>query len=467
VVSAFGHTRWFRLNYERSVGDAVPLGLRPQSNEGDERQVAGDRPEGQRWDLARAIFGRIGAGDEARAGRIFVEDAPLAAHQPEPFLPVAPRQILATPKLTTVQHYLDPRADGQLQHWDAPQAQVRGYKLYWHRPNAVWQEPEGGPKAGQVPAPPPVGSASDEGGGRRLATEPIRPIAPHQTFQGRVRFENLTAVELGALLFALDLPEGCRHRLGQGKPLGLGSVHVSTQLHLDDRVARYQRLFTGGADGHLTWAAPPRQGGPDKEACRRDFALWLLHGETGQAAVGDDPVVQVWRLPRLQALQALLDWGHAPSVKATSYMRLEPVNEYNGRPVLPGALEVYGGQRLAQAPRGPAADAPSARPQQRPASSEHGPPTSPPPVGKGGGPAPGGPPRPMSDAGRGRAQERPPVADAQPGSGPPTAEDLRRQFQRPTPSSGAPPKRESPGEKARREQRELLDRLRRGDQPDR
>ncbi|HEY8741751.1 MAG TPA: RAMP superfamily CRISPR-associated protein, partial [Chloroflexota bacterium] len=45
-VSAFGHTRWFRLNYQRSVGDAVPAALR-LSRTGDS---AAERPQGQEWD---------------------------------------------------------------------------------------------------------------------------------------------------------------------------------------------------------------------------------------------------------------------------------------------------------------------------------------------------------------------------------------------------------------------------------
>ncbi len=42
-----------------------------------------------------------------------------------------------------------------------------------------------------------------------------------------IHVANLTKVELGALLFLLQLPEGHYHRFGGGKPLGFGSVRLS------------------------------------------------------------------------------------------------------------------------------------------------------------------------------------------------------------------------------------------------
>lgn len=47
-----------------------------------------------------------------------------------------------------------------------------------------------------------------------------------------VEFENLAPLELGALLYALELEEGMAHRLGYGKPFGFGSVTLSI-VHLE------------------------------------------------------------------------------------------------------------------------------------------------------------------------------------------------------------------------------------------
>ncbi|MDQ1249641.1 MAG: hypothetical protein QG597_4017 [Actinomycetota bacterium] len=46
-------------------------------------------------------------------------------------------------------------------------------------------------------------------------------------FRTTMRFMNLTRLELGALLYLVTLPQAYHHRLGMGKPLGFGSVHVS------------------------------------------------------------------------------------------------------------------------------------------------------------------------------------------------------------------------------------------------
>jgi CRISPR/Cas system CSM-associated protein Csm3 (group 7 of RAMP superfamily) len=81
-------------------------------------------------------------------------------------------------------------------------------------------------------------------------------ILPGAVFSGRVRFTNLTAAELGLLLWGLeldDLPpvdaQGNRppalkaHKLGLGKPLGLGSVKIRVvELALLDLAPRYQEF---------------------------------------------------------------------------------------------------------------------------------------------------------------------------------------------------------------------------------
>ncbi|AEB10599.1 RAMP superfamily CRISPR-associated protein [Desulfobacca acetoxidans] len=87
-------------------------------------------------------------------------------------------------------------------------------------------------------------------------------ILPGAVFTGRIRFTNLTGWELGLLLWGLeldDLPpfdaEGKRtpdlkaHKLGMGKPLGLGSVKIRvTGMALMQPARRYGE-FTWPEDG--------------------------------------------------------------------------------------------------------------------------------------------------------------------------------------------------------------------------
>lgn len=51
-------------------------------------------------------------------------------------------------------------------------------------------------------------------------------LAEGNTFAFEVHFENLSAWELGLLLYSLELQEGLAHKLGRGKPFGFGSVTV-------------------------------------------------------------------------------------------------------------------------------------------------------------------------------------------------------------------------------------------------
>ena len=46
--------------------------------------------------------------------------------------------------------------------------------------------------------------------------------------QRMVDFDNLSPRELGLLLYALKPAEGFRHKLGMGKPIGLGGVRAGS-----------------------------------------------------------------------------------------------------------------------------------------------------------------------------------------------------------------------------------------------
>lgn len=71
----------------------------------------------------------------------------------------------------------------------------------------------------------------------------VWPIPPQTSFEFTVQFENLSRPELGLLLKALQpLADNQQfvHRLGLGKPLGLGHVTIEPQLELIERAKRYE-----------------------------------------------------------------------------------------------------------------------------------------------------------------------------------------------------------------------------------
>ncbi len=102
-----------------------------------------------------------------------------------------------------------------LSHYGTPtdETRIRGHKQYWHK----------GEK-------PDIEATVKE---RQLESQVTRisPLATGVSFRFRVRFENLREEELGALLWALMLPgeEGqeYRHKIGMGKPLGMGAIEIS------------------------------------------------------------------------------------------------------------------------------------------------------------------------------------------------------------------------------------------------
>lgn len=120
--------------------------------------------------------------------------------------------ILSTPRPTTTYFYLlgakgqpDPKVT-----YDIQDARLRGRKFYLHH--------------GKVK--PAEYRSEEKNDQNRTVRGALKPGA---TFTFTVDFENLHRLELGALLYALELEEGMFHRLGYAKPLGFGSGKVTVE----------------------------------------------------------------------------------------------------------------------------------------------------------------------------------------------------------------------------------------------
>ncbi len=117
----------------------------------------------------------------------------------------------------------------------------------------------------------------------------VQPITPKTSFYFHLDFSNLTEWELGLLCFALRPNEQFRHKLGMGKPIGLGTVRIDlAALHTIDRKKRYAddesgdaRYNQGGwSDPKLLeelklegagYTVPDVSSGLDPETCRQCF----------------------------------------------------------------------------------------------------------------------------------------------------------------------------------------------------
>lgn len=104
----------------------------------------------------------------------------------------------------------------------------QGRKFYLHH------NPHGEPWATKLKL-----GTDDEKNQARLKNA-VRPIKDGATFWFHIDFDNLSEAELGLLCFALQPSETFCHKLGMGKGIGLGTVHLEPQaLCLVDRGERY------------------------------------------------------------------------------------------------------------------------------------------------------------------------------------------------------------------------------------
>lgn len=310
-VIAFGHTPNFRVPHlvwqddkplAVTLHDVIPPELH--------------KPQQVVYDYAEALFGFVADEDDDRgsyAGRISVTSAELEAHWRAQFETnpgvVLEREftpsILASPKPTTFQHYLEQQHPHKLdlKHYGSTGAKLRGHKLYWRKQIGHIKEIEQ--------------TDTQELESKKTQYTRIQPVKTGVSFTFRVCFDNLTDSELGALAWVLTLDDDpkARHMLGMGKPYGLGVVQLSAKLYLIDRAERYTQLFSAGS-----WATGQSEHNP--ETYIKAFKS-MIAAQTGKAFDSH---------PRIKELQTLLRLV-APSA-TYDYMTIEP-NEFKERPVLP------------------------------------------------------------------------------------------------------------------------------------
>ncbi len=292
---SFGHTGFFRLAYEKTIGEHIF----------EELLKTG------KIDFAESIFGN----EKTHAGRVYFEDAFLCEGQENPLLEDQIPQILSEPKPTTFQHYLVQTNDEvkQLNHYNSDTV-IRGYKMYWHKSGKSWQE-------------------TDKDTIEKHSTQYVRiqPVKSGTKFKSKIRFENLSDKELGALLFALDLPLGCAHKLGMGKPLGLGSVKITPSLYLSNREMRYRDFFA-------EWDNQISQEDNDViQKLKQEFEKYVLK------ELGEANGKSLWETDRLKELLVMLNVGIGRDLEkdnVTRYMSISPHNEFKNRYVLPKASTI-------------------------------------------------------------------------------------------------------------------------------
>lgn len=351
-VTMFGHSPNFRMPYIPDIPDrekraASALDFLPETLR-----------DPNITDLANAIFGFVKAEkqnnyqQQARAGRICFSDGVCKQSIDDDIWladqTITPR-ILSGPKPTTFQHYLvqDSVEKSELKHYASkPKSQtvIRGHKLYWHK--------------GQSPSI----QLTDTSQASDTQTTQIKPIKPGIEFEFTIHFDNLSDVELGALLWILDIAQQedkYRLSLGMGKPLGMGAVKINHQLYLSNRQQRYQQLFA--IDG---WDIAETTVQADaKQDIRNAFETYILKQMIESELPPRRKAKELKEVPRIKMLLAMLSWKEtlSPSeLDERRYMEIErdrrerhvigspvktrdtTVNEYRDRPVLPTPIQLMG-----------------------------------------------------------------------------------------------------------------------------
>lgn len=338
IVKSFGHCKNYRAAYSKSIGDHSHI---PK--------------EIQNPNLTDFVEGIFGKDKGISSGKVYFEDAVCNAqvNSEEAIL-----QILANPKPTCYPHYLEqpvtyPR---DKKDWNK-NAKIRGYKLYWHRDTdkttsthknlnwrkTIFREEDINKFESDITNKNIFGDVADTNRQMKNTYEEFeqkfkdnwtKKINNHDKIQfsvvnvvpkgtifcnGRIRFDNLTKEELGLLLTAIDLDTNCCHKMGMGKPLGLGSIKIIGELKLIDRKTRYTTLF----DDTGKWDLPLLKDSRDFKA---DFFSHLNMPNAAKT---------IWNEPRIAELKKMLEFdenkvGMDIWLNKTRYMDLGP-NEFGAK----------------------------------------------------------------------------------------------------------------------------------------
>lgn len=230
-IAGFGPALYFRRPYKNSV----KTGIRTRELSADE------------IDYASAMFGFIGE-EKNKTGhpfsyksRLSFQDAVLYENIPDSQM-ASRSLVLMTPYGTAYAMYLDQTywKGSRRQYkiinmvtYDNEGFELRGCKFYWKRSKALVTENENESIASKFQV---------------LPAENERHECNH-VFEGKIRFENLHADELGLLLMSLrfsstkDQNVYESYMIGSGKPYGYGKIHFENiRLFTLDDNARYSEI---------------------------------------------------------------------------------------------------------------------------------------------------------------------------------------------------------------------------------
>jgi len=205
--------------------------------------------------------------------------------------------LLAEPKPTSYNLYLKQKLNVHKQGLTIYEDdfQIRGIKQYWLKDYVEKLDVEEG-----------------------NMTFTIHPLKEGTRFKGRIHFRNLEEDELGLLLWALRLEEGCYQSIGLAKPYGFGRVKIKDiRLEIEDLEKKYNEFsFDYTREDEL-----------DKyiNIYKKEFSKKYLDGENIEDQL---PIKEFFHIKKTVISKEDSSWYR--------YMTLE---EFKERKVLPSILE--------------------------------------------------------------------------------------------------------------------------------
>lgn len=235
-------TRTYRgggITRGKSITARLPIGFEHCHEQGKKNQPKELCP-------ACRLFGSLHPkGDWAYAGKVSIGDA-RSPHGEYTLMNHLTLDVLSTPK-----------PEGRPTAYTLKSGQIKGRKFYRHRypPDVLERSPD---RRGQPQ--------------RDRQNKTVQPVREGSVFRFAVEYTDLDAEELRLLLYALALEEGLWHKIGLGKPIGLGSAHLEiVKWTRIDRAERY-RVLGGGVAEPL-----------ENEALKAELEEWLLPYRQSQA----------------------------------------------------------------------------------------------------------------------------------------------------------------------------------------
>lgn len=291
----FGHTPYFRIPYFKSVKEHIP---EYEFGEND-------------FDLTECIFGK----ESKFASRVFFEDANLTSDVKDIFQKETRTQNLQGPKPTSYNMYLENSLKSKVssvKHYN-DDVMLRGYKMYHHKDIKNEKDYE------YIP----LKRFNDNDDNEKMKNI-IKAIKSGVDFKGKIRFSNLKDYELGALMFVLNLPKNCFHKLGGAKPLGLGSVEIKAELKTYNLNKRYENLFLENDEFELSLS-------DEQKNYAKDFEKEILRQIGSKNS-------SLWEEPRLKELEIMLNYENSKNIDSR-YM--EDLNDFKHKDkVLPKPSEL-------------------------------------------------------------------------------------------------------------------------------